>query len=315
MLIASLVLHQVKEVGTVMQKEINSECRTLAYISLVLTILGLAMVPILHYRKSKLSKGHMFSNTVKIMIFISDVQNYIPIKLCKTAGSIQPVPTTTIQTAPTLTVTTASTQMPVVRSTAASIPVTVYKLATGQFADVLNPTGRPQDKRNSSIHSKPPPLEDIPNAPVRQGTPWANSGSAPENLFMVRKDWPIPPTPVPTPAPSMKTEAPPLVAVIPCVMVMPKQVTEKCSWGLHCPICKNMEEHEEDWDDDKQREQPRMHPQKHSTASLKAHNNPSHRTLSAPSHGTIRTPSHSITWQILWADSIQERMGRKNWIY
>ena len=30
----------------------------------------------------------MFSNVVKIMIFISDVQYYIPIKLCKTAGSI-----------------------------------------------------------------------------------------------------------------------------------------------------------------------------------------------------------------------------------
>ena len=30
----------------------------------------------------------MFSNAVKIMIFISDVQNYIPIQLCRTAGSI-----------------------------------------------------------------------------------------------------------------------------------------------------------------------------------------------------------------------------------
>ena len=29
-LMASLVLHQVKEAGAVMQKEINSECRTLA---------------------------------------------------------------------------------------------------------------------------------------------------------------------------------------------------------------------------------------------------------------------------------------------
>ena len=46
------------------------------------------MVAILHYRKSKLCRGHMFSNTVKIMIFISDVQYYEPIKLCKTAGSI-----------------------------------------------------------------------------------------------------------------------------------------------------------------------------------------------------------------------------------
>ena len=33
-LIGSLVLHQIKEVGTVTQKEINSECKTLTYISL-----------------------------------------------------------------------------------------------------------------------------------------------------------------------------------------------------------------------------------------------------------------------------------------
>ena len=55
-----MVLHQVKEVGTVTQKEINSECRTLAYIGVVLTILGLVMVTILHYRKSKFCKGHTF---------------------------------------------------------------------------------------------------------------------------------------------------------------------------------------------------------------------------------------------------------------
>ena len=85
---ASLVLHQVKEVGTVTQKEINTECKTLTYISLALTILGLVMVAILHYRKSKLCRGCMFSNAVKIMIFISDVQYYVPIKLCKTTGSI-----------------------------------------------------------------------------------------------------------------------------------------------------------------------------------------------------------------------------------
>ena len=70
MLTASLVLHQVKEVVTVTQKEINAECKTLTYISLALIILGLVMVKILHYRKSKLCRGHMFSNTVKIMIFI-----------------------------------------------------------------------------------------------------------------------------------------------------------------------------------------------------------------------------------------------------
>ena len=30
----------------------------------------------------------MFSNVVKIVVFVSDVQNDIPVKLCKTADSI-----------------------------------------------------------------------------------------------------------------------------------------------------------------------------------------------------------------------------------
>ena len=62
MLVASLALQQVKEVGTVTtQKEINTECKILTYISLALTIFGLVMVAVLHYRKSKLCQGHMFS--------------------------------------------------------------------------------------------------------------------------------------------------------------------------------------------------------------------------------------------------------------
>ena len=59
MLIPSLVLHQVKEIGAVTQKE-NFECKTLTYISLVLTILGPVMAAILHCRKSKLCRGHTF---------------------------------------------------------------------------------------------------------------------------------------------------------------------------------------------------------------------------------------------------------------
>ena len=86
-LVASLVLHQVKEVGAT-SKETNSEYTTLAYIGIILTILSLIIVTFLHYRKSRFCKGHRLSNAVKIMIFISDVQNYVPIKLCKTAGCI-----------------------------------------------------------------------------------------------------------------------------------------------------------------------------------------------------------------------------------
>ena len=86
-LITSLVLHQIKEVGA-SSKDTDPECKTLAYIGTILTILSLIVVTFLHYRKSRSCKGHKFSNVVKIMMFISDVQNYVPIKLCKTAGNI-----------------------------------------------------------------------------------------------------------------------------------------------------------------------------------------------------------------------------------
>ena len=89
-LIANLVLHQVKEVGAISGSagETNSEYTTLAYLGITLTILSLLLVTFLHYRKTKFCKGHRLSNAVKIMIFISDVQNYVPVKLCKTTGSI-----------------------------------------------------------------------------------------------------------------------------------------------------------------------------------------------------------------------------------
>ena len=83
-----LVLQQVKEVGTVTQKEINTECKILTYSKFGFDNLQPIPVSSLHYRKSKLCRGHMFSNAVKIMIFISDVPYYVPIKLCKTTGSI-----------------------------------------------------------------------------------------------------------------------------------------------------------------------------------------------------------------------------------
>ena len=42
----------------------------------------------LQLRRIKLCRGQLFSNIVQIMLFISDVQYYVPVKLCKTSGSI-----------------------------------------------------------------------------------------------------------------------------------------------------------------------------------------------------------------------------------
>ena len=88
-IVASLVLHKAKEVEAKLTTETNNaECGTLAYIGMALTILSMARVIFLHYRKSKFYRGYRLSNVVKIVLFISDVQNFILIKLCKTSHSL-----------------------------------------------------------------------------------------------------------------------------------------------------------------------------------------------------------------------------------
>ena len=51
-------------------------------------MVGLIIFVILQLRRIKLCRGQLFLNIVKIMFFMSAVQYYIPVKLCKTAGSI-----------------------------------------------------------------------------------------------------------------------------------------------------------------------------------------------------------------------------------
>ena len=88
-LVASLILHKIKEVEeNPNSEETSSGCGTLTYVGIILTVLSMVIVIFLHYRKSRLCKEYRFSNAIKIMLFISDCQNCVPIKLCKTAGSI-----------------------------------------------------------------------------------------------------------------------------------------------------------------------------------------------------------------------------------
>ena len=72
-----------------MKQDTNNayDCTPQFYIILALSIsiMGLVIFTILQVRRIKLCTGQLFSNAVKIMLSISDVQNYVPIKLCKTA--------------------------------------------------------------------------------------------------------------------------------------------------------------------------------------------------------------------------------------
>ena len=90
-IVVSLILHKIKEVeanSNPNPKINNYECGTLTYVGIILTVLSMIIVIFLHNRKQRLCGQYRFSNVVKIVLFISDVHNYIPIKLCKTSGSI-----------------------------------------------------------------------------------------------------------------------------------------------------------------------------------------------------------------------------------
>ena len=88
------MLKQVKEVSASATKKEDDnytcDCTSQFYIILPLsiTIIGLVIFIILQVRSIKLCRGQLFLNVVKIMLFISDVQYYVLIKLCKTASSI-----------------------------------------------------------------------------------------------------------------------------------------------------------------------------------------------------------------------------------
>ena len=96
-LVTSLTLQQIREVGMVTKQEyvsvmhdIECTCKIQWYTicMLTLSILGIVAFIIINTRRLKLFRGHLFSNAVKIMLFISDAKYYVPVKLCRIAGNI-----------------------------------------------------------------------------------------------------------------------------------------------------------------------------------------------------------------------------------
>ena len=89
-LVTSIALQQIREADVVFTNDIKCMCKTQWYTiaTLGLVILGIVILIVIHTRKLKLFRGYMFSNAVKIMLCISYTQYYVPVKLCRTAGSI-----------------------------------------------------------------------------------------------------------------------------------------------------------------------------------------------------------------------------------
>ena len=57
-----------------------------AWLSLIL--IGVMFLTIVKLYKMPIFRKYQYSNTIKIMMFLSNIKSYVPIKLCKTSGSI-----------------------------------------------------------------------------------------------------------------------------------------------------------------------------------------------------------------------------------
>ena len=55
---------------------------------LIIITLGMLYLVTNKLRKTSFCKGRLFSNNTKILLFISNAHSYVPIKLCRVAGSI-----------------------------------------------------------------------------------------------------------------------------------------------------------------------------------------------------------------------------------
>ena len=93
-LVTSIALQQIKRMDVAfdqdMINDVHCSCKVQWYTiaMLLLILLGKIFVITINIRKLRLFRGHLFSNIVKVMLFISDAQYYVQIKLCRVVGSI-----------------------------------------------------------------------------------------------------------------------------------------------------------------------------------------------------------------------------------
>ena len=91
-LVANIALQHIKgtEAGDPRFQDIYWSCEMQWYMIGMLLIILFGMIYLVTNRikKSSLFGGCLFSNITKVMLFISNTQTYVPINLCKIAGSI-----------------------------------------------------------------------------------------------------------------------------------------------------------------------------------------------------------------------------------
>ena len=91
-LVANIALQCIKgiEAADPRYQDIYCVCKMQWYIIGMLLIILLGMIYLVtnKIKMSNLFEGHLFSNVTNVKLFISNMQSYVPINVCKIAGSI-----------------------------------------------------------------------------------------------------------------------------------------------------------------------------------------------------------------------------------
>ena len=89
-LVTNIAMQRIKAVEAADMNSMLCTCKTQRYIMGMLIIITLGMLYLVtnKIRKTSFCKGCLFSNNTKILLFLSNAHSYVPIKLCRAAGSI-----------------------------------------------------------------------------------------------------------------------------------------------------------------------------------------------------------------------------------
>ena len=89
-LLTGIAFQPVKQTEAVVTNQIKQHCTAQWYAIAALTLMIILLIVYicLTTQRCTIFKRRLYSNTVTIMLFFSDVKQYIPVKLCKSAGSI-----------------------------------------------------------------------------------------------------------------------------------------------------------------------------------------------------------------------------------
>ena len=89
-LLTGIAFQPVKQAEAVVTNQIKQHCTAQWYAIVALTMMTILLIVYicLTTQRCTIFKRRLYSNTVTIMLFLSDIKQYIPVKLCKSAGSI-----------------------------------------------------------------------------------------------------------------------------------------------------------------------------------------------------------------------------------